>query len=127
MKISDKRIIQFLAKSPLQSFAAMADALRYLDGQWIWEDIEYELFNTALGDNPKGKVSIRVPEIPGIAAYALLNFTWHAKANHVVRRRSRKMESGNYEPDEVVVFYELTPTGKRFLKIIEAIETAMSA
>lgn len=124
MRLSDQRIIQFLAKSPLKSISGMLDVLRYLDGKWIWEDLEYELFNEALGDNPEEKVRIRVPELGGITANALLAFTWYAKAApaHLVRRRGRKMWSLRGEPEEIAAFYELTPAGEEMIKILESIQ-----
>lgn len=126
-KLTDPRVIEFLSKSPLKSFAAMLDTLQYLDGQWIWEDVEYELFNEPLGDNSERKVRIRVPNVRGITANALLAFTWHAKASHLVRRRPRKIRDPRAEPDEIVVFYALTPAGKQMIKLLQAIEAAKAA
>ena len=128
MKLSDQRIITFLSKSPIKSFSAMLDTLRYLDGQWIWEDLEYELFNVALGDNPEEKVHVRVPAVRGITASALFAFAWHAKASHLIRRRPRKMRSSQPdEPQEIIVLYELTPAGKEMIKVLEAIQTTRNA
>lgn len=121
MKLTDERIIEFLWKSPVKSFEAIRDTLRYLDGKWIWEDLEYELFNEALGDNPDEKVSIRVPNIAGIAANGLLALTWHAKTFHLLRRRVREIRDTRGQPEELVVFYELTPAGKEILKLLEVI------
>jgi hypothetical protein len=123
-QLTDRRVIEFLSKSPLKSFAAMLDTLRYLDGKWIWEDVEYELFDEPLGANRERKVRIRVPEVQGITANALLAFTWHAKASHLVRRRPRKIRDPRAEPDEIVVFYALTPAGKQMIELLRAIETA---
>jgi hypothetical protein len=67
MKLSDERVIEFLWKSPLKSFPAMLDTLRYLNGNWTSEDLEYELFDHALGDNLEDKVKIMVPSIRGTA------------------------------------------------------------
>lgn len=122
MNVSDKRIIQFLAKSHLCSFSAMLDVLRYLDRKWIWEDLEYELFNGALGDNEEKKIAIRIPKIRGMTADVLFAFTRHAKGMHMIRRRSRKMRHLNNGSDELVAFYELTPAGHKIIKILEAIE-----
>jgi len=128
MELSDARIIQFLSESPLRSLAAMLDALRYLDGRWVREDLEYELFNDALGDNEDLKVKVRVPSIPGIAANALLAFTWHAKKMHMIRRRPRAMHDPfDDEPEDIVVFYELTPAGHKMVNILSAVEDARSS
>ncbi len=56
--LSDARVIDFLSKSPVKSFDTILDVLHYLDGQWIEEEIEYELFNWALRDNEQQKVAI---------------------------------------------------------------------
>jgi len=120
MKLTDERIIEFLWKSPVKSFEAIRDTLRYLDGNWCWENIEYELFNEALGDNLDDKASIQVPNIGGITANALLALTWHAKAFYLLRRRVHKIRNTN-QPEELVVFYELTPAGKEVLKLLEVI------
>ena len=125
-ELTDRRVIEFLSKSPLKSFAAMLDTLRYLDGKWVWEDVEYELFDEPLGSNRERKVRIRVPEVRGITANALLAFTWHAKASHLIRRRPRKIRDPRAEPDEIVVFYALTPAGRQMIKLLQAIETARS-
>jgi hypothetical protein len=122
--LSDRRIIRFLADSPLHSISAMLDALRYLDGQRIWEDLEYELFDDALGDNSQRKQKIRVPSVRGITANVFLNFTRFATKNHMVRRRSRKMRDFDGKPDEVVVFYEVTPAGRKMINILESIDAA---
>lgn len=75
MPLNDEKVIEFLAKSPVKSFPAMLDALRYLDGKWIWEELEYELFHEALGENPEQRLQVRIPAIRGIASNALLAFT----------------------------------------------------
>ena len=124
MKLTDRKIIEFLSKSPIQDFEAIRDTLRYLDGNWIWEDIEYELFHEALGDNPEVKISIRVPDIKHIPGNALLHLTWHAEKFDLVRKRVPKMKKFPGEPDELVVFYKLTPKGKEVLKLLEAIVQA---
>jgi len=89
--------------------------LRYLQGgQAIRADIEYELFDWALGDNPRNKVYIRVPEIRGIpiTANSLFKLTEHFKKFHFVRRRPHKTRGPHADPDdELTVFYDLTPTG----------------
>ena len=49
----------------------------------------------------------------------------HFKKFHFVRRRPHKTRGPHADPDdEVVVFYDLTPTGKRMLKLVEGIEGA---
>lgn len=118
MKLTDEKVIEFLWKSPLKSFRAMLDGLRYLDGNWIHGDSEGELFDWALGDNPSEKITVRIPPVGGIAANALLAFMWHAKSFNVIRRRPRKVQDSD-EPEEIIVFYELTPSGSYILKLLE--------
>lgn len=125
MTLSDERIIEFLSKSPVKSFCAMLDVLRYLDGNWIWEDLEYELFDNALDDNPDDGEKIRVPSIRGIAANALLDFAWHALDFHMIRRRPRTVLSDS-QP-EIIVFYELMPAGRHMIKLLEAITAVESS
>lgn len=84
MKLCDKRIIQFLTNSPMPSLLGMADALRYLHGQRIWEDLEYDLLGGVLGDNAQRKVLTRVSIIDGITAHALLHFVWYVGKTHMV-------------------------------------------
>jgi len=121
VKLTDGKIIEFLWKSPVKSFKTIRDTLQYLDGQWIDEDLEYELFNEALGDNPDEKVSVQVPNIGGITANALLALTWHAKAFHLLRRRVREIRDNSSQSEELIAFYELTPAGKEVLKLLEGI------
>jgi len=52
MKLSDEQLTEFLWKSSLKSFPAILDALRYLDGKWVQEEAEYDVFDEAMGDNP---------------------------------------------------------------------------
>lgn len=124
MKLSDRRIIEFLWKSPIKTFDGILDTLRYLEGNWMPEDIEYELFNDALGDNLNKKVRIRVPNIKGMTATSLMNLTWHLFKFHLAKRRVRKAIDRTDESIELIVFYELTPAGKEVLKLLEAIERA---
>jgi len=128
MTVSDQRIIEFFCKSPIKSFATMVDVLRYLQGgQAIRADIEYELFDWALGDNPRNKVYIRVPEIRGIpiTANSLFKLTEHFKKFHFVRRRPHKTRGPHADPDdELTVFYDLT---QRMLKLLEGIERARAS
>jgi len=121
MKLTDKKIIEFLYQSPLKSFEAIRDALRYLDGQWIEEDLEYELFNEALGDNSDEKIIVQVPNIGGITANALFALTGHAMAFNLVKRKSREFRDTGGQPEELTVLYELTPAGKEVLKLLKAI------
>jgi hypothetical protein len=120
MKLSDEKVIEFLWKSPLKSFAAMVDALRYLDGTFVPGDVEYELFDGSLGDKDKGKIAIRVPEIRGMTANALLAFTGHAQDFNLVRRRHKTAERLASE-SELRVFYELTRSGYYVRKILEVL------
>jgi hypothetical protein len=121
MKLSDARVSEFLWKSPLKSFPAMFDALRYLDGNLAWEDLQYEIFDDALGDNLEDRVKIWVPSIRGIAANALLAFAWYGTAFDVVRRRPRTMHKSEHEPQEIIVFYGLTPLGAYMVNILEVL------
>lgn len=121
MKLTDKKIIEFLYQSPIKSFEAIRDTLRYLDGQWIEEDLECELFNNALGDNPDEIISVQVPNIGGITANALFAITGHAKAFNLVRRRPREFGDTGGQSEELTVFYELTPAGKEVLKLLKVI------
>ena len=119
MKLSDEKLIEFLWKSSLKSFPAMLDALRYLDGKWVQEEAEYELFDQATGDNPTETIQIRVPQIPGIPANALLAFVIHAQAFNMIRRRAISMAEQLGSPEEIGVFYELTPSGSYVVKVLE--------
>lgn len=124
MKLSDRKIIEFLGKSPVKTFEATLDTLRYLDGQWIWHELEYELFHDVLGDNPDEKISIRVPNIKGIPGNSLLKLTRHLCEFHLIRRRVRDVLDPTDQSRELIVFFEVTPTGKELLKLLEAIEEA---
>jgi hypothetical protein len=121
MKLGDARVSEFLSKSPLKSFPAMFDALRYLDGKLAKENVQHEIFDDGLGDNLEDKVKIRVPSIPGIGASALLAFAWYATAFDVVRRRPRTRHKPENEPQELIVFYGLTPSGEYMVKILEVL------
>ena len=123
MKLTDKKITEFLSKSPIKNFECIRDTLKYLDGQWTREELEYELFDDALGDNRENKVKVQVPKIKGIPANALLSLTWLAKSKsfHLIRRRTKKEPNLILTPNELIVFYELTPAGKEFLILLEAI------
>lgn len=118
MTITDRRFIEFLAKSPIKSFETMADALGHLKGAWIWEDLEYELFANADG--------IRLPRIKGIADNALLAFTSHTLGMHLVRRRVRIVETlGNGQTEALAVF-ELTSAGEDVARLLDALVEARS-
>jgi len=136
MKITDRRIIEFLCKSPVKDFTAIRDTLKYLDGQWTLEEIEYELFNHALGNSLKRKITIKIPNIGTYQASLLFRLAQHMIDFHLVKRRTKKLKSPSGErnklddvsitgdPHELNVFYTLTLTGKEVLKIFEAIEQA---
>jgi|ERR1700733_1319772 len=119
MKLSDEKLIEFLWKSSLKSFPAMLDALRYLDGKWVQEEAEYELFDGAMGDNPTESIQIRIPQIRGIQANALLAFVIHAQAFSLIARRPKGMAAQRGSPEEIVAFYELTPLGSYVVKVLE--------
>ena len=121
MQLTDSKVIEFFSATSIKSFAAMLDVFRYLDGIWIPEDTEYELFNEGLGDNETETVRIRVPNLPGITANALHAFTRHAEILHLIRRRARDIRGPMDDPEEIVVFYEVTPSGKYITKLLEAI------
>jgi len=110
MKLSDEKLIEFLWKSSLKSFPAMLDALRYLDGKWVQEEARYEVFDEALGEKPAEAIQIRVPQIRGIPAKALIAFVVHAQAFDLIRRRS-KTAVPHGGPEEIIALYELTPVG----------------
>lgn len=136
MKITDRKIIEFLYKSPIKSFTTIRDTLSYLNSQWILEDIEYELFNWALGDNINKKITIKVPILGVHGASLLFILTQHARDFHLIKRRTKKLKSPSGDPNELDdisitghphelnVFYCLTSSGKEMLKILESIEKA---
>jgi hypothetical protein len=119
MKLSDEKLIEFLWKSSLKSFPAILDALRYLDGKWVQEEAEYELFDEAMGDNPTETIQIRVPQIRGVPANALLAFVIHAQAFNLIKRRPKTMAAQHGGSEEIIVFYELTPSGSYVVKVLE--------
>lgn len=121
MKLSDERVIEFFSKSPIKTFSGMLNALRYLDGQWTHQENDYALFDDALGDNTKEKIRIRVPHVGGIAATALLAFSWHAQAFNLIRRRSMTIFTPGNKPEEIIVFYELTTSGANVVKVLEVL------
>lgn len=121
MRLSDERLIKFLAKSPLRNFSEILDALLYLDEDWFYKDTEYELFDSALGDNPTGKAKISVPQVGGITAHALFAFLGHACAFHILRRRPRTIRDRRGRGEERLVFYHLTPAGRELVSILKAV------
>lgn len=126
MKLSDEKVVEFLSGSPLKSFAAMLDALRYLDGVSIPHDAEVELPDEALGNDAEEKPKLSVPEIRGIPANELLAFAEYAHSVEIVERRART-ELDNKAPQDIrVVFYELTASGRYVVKILEALTDASS-
>jgi hypothetical protein len=118
IKLSDEKLIEFLWKSALKSFPAMLDALRYLDGKWVQEEARYEVFDEALGEKPAEAIQIRVPQIRGIPANALLAFVVHSQAFDLIRRRS-KTAVLHGRPEEIIALYELTPAGSYVVKVLE--------
>jgi hypothetical protein len=124
MKLSDETIINFLSRSPLKSFAAMLDALHYLDGVSIPCDVEFELFNRAIGNNAEGHPKVSVPRIRGIPANLLLAFAEHAHCSNVVRKRPPAVLSK--EPEELKLLYELTPSGRYVVKILAVLTDTTS-
>lgn len=129
MKLSDEKVIEFLGKSSVKSFATMLDVLRYVDGKSIQADVEYELMDDALGDNFEEKVRIRVPNIRGITANALLQFAWHAMEFNLIRRRTRAVAPFPTPPGKIIyedapelrAWYELTPSGSYMVKVLEVL------
>jgi hypothetical protein len=119
MKLSDEKLIEFLWKSSLKSFPGVLDALRYLDGKRVQEEAEYELFDEATGDNPTETIQMRVPQIGGIPPNALLPFVIHAQAFNLIRRKTKTMAAQLGGPEEIIGFYELTPSGSYVVKVLE--------
>jgi hypothetical protein len=131
MKLSDEKVIEFLWKSPVKVFATMLDVLRYVEGKFIHADIEYELLDDPLGDNADEKVTIRVPRLRGIPANPLLKFVGHAVGFGLIRRRTSVLKPTPSqrriiyeEPPEMMVRYELTPSGSYMLKVLEVLTDA---
>jgi len=102
----------------------MLDALHYLDGVSIPCDVEFELFNRPIGNNAAGQPKVSVPRIRGIPANLLLAFAEHAHSSNVVRKRPPAVLGK--EPEELKLLYELTPSGRYVLKILEALTDATS-
>ena len=124
MKLSDEKVIEFLSGSPLKSFAAMLDALRYVDDVPVPYESESELVDDALGDDVEEQPRVRVPEIRGIPPIALLAFVEHAHAFEVLKRHPRiRLDKA---PQKISLLYELTPSGRYILKILEALTDASS-
>ena len=124
MKLSDEKVIEFLSSSPLKSFAGMLDALRYMDDVPVPYESESELVDDALGDDVKEQPQVRVPEIRGIPPIALLAFVEHAHAFEVLKRHPRiRLDKA---PQKISLLYELTPSGRYILKILEALNDASS-
>lgn len=124
--LSDARLIDFLSKSPVKNFDTILDVLTYLDGQWIQEDIEYELFNWVLGDNEAERVAIRVPNVGGITSTPLFRLTRVLQNFHYVRRRTQATPSQFDGPDgtELIAFYELTNAGRKLRHLLMSIDVA---
>jgi len=124
MKLSDEKVIEFLSSSPLKSFAGMLDALRYVDDVPVPYGSESELVDDALSDDVEEQPKVRVPEIRGIPPIALLAFVEHAHSFEVLKRHPR-MPLDN-APQKISLLYELTPSGRYILKILEAPSDASS-
>ncbi len=124
MKLSDEKVVEFLSGSPLKSFAGMLDALRYVDGVPVPYESESELVDDALGDDVEEVPKVRVPEIRGIPPIALLVFIEHAHSFGVLKRRPRMPL--DRAPQKISLLYELTPSGRYVLKILEALTDASS-
>jgi len=122
--LSDARVIDFLSKVPVKSFDTILDVLHYLDGKWIKEEIEYELFNWALGDNEQQKVAIRVPNVGGITSTPLHILTRLLQDFHFIRRRVRATPSPLDGPEgpELIAFYELTNSGRKLRHLLMQID-----
>ena len=124
MKLSDERVIEFLYASPLKSFAGMLDALRYLDDVPVPYEFESKLVDEALSDDVEERPKVRVPEIRGIPPIALLAFIEHAHSFEVLKRHPRMPL--DKAPQKISLLYELTPSGRYMLKILEALTDASS-
>ena len=124
MKLSDEKVIEFLSSSPLKSFAGMLDALRYVDDVPVPYESESELVDDALGDDVEEEPKVRVPEIRGIPPIALLAFIEHAHSFGVLKRRARMPL--DRAPQKISLLYELTPSGRYLVKILEALTDASS-
>ena len=124
MKPSDERVIEFLYASPLKSFAGMLDALRYMDDVPVPYESESELVDDALGDDAEERPKVRVPEIRGIPPIALLAFIEHAHSFEVLKRHPRMPL--DKAPLKISSLYELTPSGRYVVKILEALTDASS-
>ncbi len=122
--LSDARVIDFLSKSPVKNFDTILDVLNYLDGQRIEEEVEYELFDWALGDNEQQKVSIRVPNVGGITSTPLHILTRLLQVFHFIRRRVRATQPPLDGPDgpELIAFYELTNSGRKLRHLLMQID-----
>lgn len=124
MKLSDEKVVEFLSGSPLKSFAGMLDALRYVDGVPVPYESESELVDEALGDDAEEEPKVRVPEIRGVHPIALLAFIEHAHSFEVLKRHPRRPL--DKAPQKISLLYELTPSGRYILKILEALTDASS-
>jgi hypothetical protein len=124
MKLSDEKVIEFLSNTPLKSFAGMLDGLRYVDDVPVPYEFESELVDDALGDDVEEEPKVRVPEIRGIHPIALLAFIEHAHSFEVLKRRPR-MPLGKASM-KISLLYELTPSDRYVLKILEALTDASS-
>ena len=124
MKLSDEKVIEFLSGSPLKSFAGMLDALRYMDDVPVPYESDSELVDEALGNDVENQPKVRVPEIRGIPPIALLAFIEHAHSFEVLKRHPRMPL--DKAPQKISLLYELTPSGRYVIKILEALTDASS-
>lgn len=124
MKLSDEKVIEFLSSSPLKSFAGMLDALRYVDDVPVPYESESELLDDALGNDVEEEPKVLVPEISGIPPIALLAFIEHAHSFEILKRRPRLLL--DKAPQKISSLYELTPSGRYVVKILEALTDASS-
>src|ERR1700745_1364679 len=102
----------------------MLDALRYVDDVPVPCGSESELVDDALGDDVKEQPQVRVPEIRGIPPIALLAFVAHAHSFEVLKRHPRI--GLDKAPQKISLLYELTPSGRYVLKILEALTDSSS-
>lgn len=102
----------------------MLDALSYLDGVCIPRSTELEVVDDLLSDNAEEEPIVKVPEIRGMPAEALLAFAEYAQSANIIRRHPRTVF--DKAPEEIWLFYELTPSGRYLLKILEALTDVTS-
>lgn len=107
---TDRKIIEFLEKSPLRSFSAMRDALRFWDDRVIPEVMAHEVLD-----------DVRLVGIRGDDSRAMWGFEGHAREFGYLRRRVRRTKSPLSEDVEEVMEWGLTQSGSHLLKLLEVI------